>query len=50
VHALPAVLARAERVVIGEQHRVRARLASGAQQLGNGGRPIGLGRVHVHDA
>ena len=48
VHALPAVAAGTERVVVGDQERVGARRASGVQHLGDRRRAVGVGGVHMH--
>ena len=50
VHALPAVAAGTERVVVGDQERVGARRASGVQHFGDRRRAVGVCGVHMHHA
>jgi hypothetical protein len=50
VSALQTVAARAERVVIGHEQQVCARIRRGADELGDRRRAVRVGRVHVHHA
>ena len=49
VPALPAVATRSERVVVGQQQRVRPGVARGGEQLGHGGGPVRGRGVAMHD-
>ena len=50
VRALPTVAPCAQRVVVGEQHRLGPRIARRVQQLGHGRRSVRVRRMHVDDA
>ena len=50
MRALPPVATRSQRVVVGEQHRLSARLARRGEQLGHGRRSVRVRRVDVDDA
>ena len=50
VRALPTVAPCAQRVVVGEQHRLGPRVARRVEQLGHGRRSVRVRRMHVDDA